>query len=1290
MNARVWRRLGKGLRWFLYALLILILLIPPAVYLLGNWWLNTYATETIQFGQMSVQAFDPHLAWNLTVTADSVIYSSPSLTARGGKIVVDPLVAPSLLALKPVVDLNLDSAWIVLPADTADTTEKPDTTEVALPDSIHFPDFAMPVRAAVSAEYIAMYRDTAFVVAAHDLKATTSAKEAALYVDRVDYRMTDSLFPSIDLFINWSDSLIDASLSVARGPDTVRLEAHHSKNNLLHAWDTLHVSAQSSHAYQSFYPQSLPQLSNVDATFTAHTDGRYRFDGDLAVDVGGIGNRYPLRLTDQALSFTFLLDDTTGFWRLKSSGEKEQISLEASMEVRRIDSLPDLANLVDKVGMTLSGHIRGIPVRLADQWVMLGVTIPRMRASSRRIAGEVVTTDGTRLEAVAAKKPKEWGGSFDVDIAPDERLLRVFVDTNMQFDEAYVSGKFSGTELSASSAFFDVAAYGGVADSLYAVHEFDMQTGYTLKPSRLFHDDMVWTLSGNMDVRGDFPSMVWQATNEKHGTIRFSMPTADSMYAEAQSVNVSRVPYALIPELPIEQPVVSAEFAWHMRNQTGHARIEQATARYNGAGIAAEGLMNWTDSILQLQGLRFRVDDSELEAETSVRLNGKDFYELAALGLEDIESVELRADEYNISQTLNVFMEQSPLQSGFVDGRFAYSDTSGFGGLYRFYDIELIEGGNLPELRALRINGNGDTLLVNASTFSQAEPLFNDSLVVAVTGVLSDTQQVRVLVSAASGRLRAVVNGEIQSLQVFDGSFRVMGTAPLPGDIGALRNIITRGEFNIPFTETVEKMRLFTDTLYMTYAIAGMDTQFISAEPQITDGALRVPDLYVRNQKGQELTGNAVYGLIEGGRTRVRLQGEAFAVRWGEADYVTLDDINLRMMADSVSMVVDADIGRADLSYLAPPLNVDGIIQDIDLEYEQMVGRAKEPEASPPELNFEGTLRDMTIAYRLRSIQALQNIFAGNGDRTRKSSSERDAAIQLNVSLQTEGTKNRIDTDVLRMPFTADVTIQGTYPYALANGRFSALDGEIGAAGQSYDIQNLQVKWLNVPVEQGSVSMESAKMLAEDCEPGTTDSCTVYIRLDGELEEMQFTYETDCGGEFGAGANVSAIIFSVRRGCYSPEFAGGGVQEGYGSQALGLLEPTISQSLTRLTERLTGNWIAGTNITGLGALAADSATEAIAIEIVTKQFWGLRLRAKAGYRPDVRESATPWESKLGLEWQPPLDSIITSKKWEDILEDNILIEASISTEPENAESTLEDEISRRLGIIYRYKFWNLW
>src|SRR5690606_32961838 len=139
----------------------------------------------------------------------------------------------------------------------------------------------------------------------------------------------------------------------------------------------------------------------------------------------------------------------------------------------------------------------------------------------------------------------------------------------------------------------------------------------------------------------------------------------------------------------------------------------------------------------------------------------------------------------------------------------------------------------------------------------------------------------------------------------------------------------------------------------------------------------------------------------------------------------------------------------------------------------------------------------------------------------------------------------------------------------------NALEGNFGLEREAYAIRRLDVKWLNAPVEEGEVHMEARKNLARSCSPqspGASDSCTVITRLDGTIDEPLFSYDSDCGGAFGAGANVAAILYSVQRGCYDASITTGDGR-GYGERALTLLEPTISRKLTQLMGPIWGRWI---------------------------------------------------------------------------------------------------------------------
>ena len=63
------------------------------------------------------------------------------------------------------------------------------------------------------------------------------------------------------------------------------------------------------------------------------------------------------------------------------------------------------------------------------------------------------------------------------------------------------------------------------------------------------------------------------------------------------------------------------------------------------------------------------------------------------------------------------------------------------------------------------------------------------------------------------------------------------------------------------------------------------------------------------------------------------------------------------------------------------------------------------------------------------------------------------------------------------------------------------------------------------------------------------------MNLTGVLSEVKFAYDSDCqGGDGSGGTEMSAMIFSVRRGCYSPSASASASGLTYQEQVLGLLD----------------------------------------------------------------------------------------------------------------------------------------
>src|SRR5690606_37367082 len=123
------------------------------------------------------------------------------------------------------------------------------------------------------------------------------------------------------------------------------------------------------------------------------------------------------------------------------------------------------------------------------------------------------------------------------------------------------------------------------------------------------------------------------------------------------------------------------------------------------------------------------------------------------------------------------------------------------------------------------------------------------------------------------------------------------------------------------------------------------------------------------------------------------------------------------------------------------------------------------------------------------------------------------------------------ETDLLNLNYVGNMRLRGIHPYTLWSGRINGTEGTLGLGSQAYNLRQVEVKWLNVPVEEGRMELEARKRLAAACpradEPPVTDSCDVITRLEGPLDGLEFTYDSDCGGAYGAGADVTALIFSV-------------------------------------------------------------------------------------------------------------------------------------------------------------------
>ncbi|MDB5103260.1 MAG: hypothetical protein JWP91_949 [Fibrobacteres bacterium] len=1323
----------KWIKRIFVALGILVVVLFLAVYFGGRLAAQRYLARDLKVGDGKARLVNPEFRWSLDLNADSVLYDSPTLMAAAGRTRVSANLFKSLLHFGPSVTLDVDTlALRIMPG--------PDTVKPKK-DSIPFPDFKLPGSVTVRAGRI-LVSDTAGLLVQGDgvELETPSERSVRVSIREARARQTGDLRHGLTAAADWNDSAM-ATLRVGwkRAGDTLALDLVLPKSNLLKGTAEMRAHLASSEPYAKALKlaPTLPLAQGLDAEFKGSMPGTLRLEGSLRARVSRLPDSLPIKLNAQRVAIKVGFRDTAGIWSVASRGEGgEDVKLGGNLYVTGRDSLAVPGWLVRHAGLTAKGHMRGFAVTAAGKRGNADLEVADLRASADAIKAEISTGDGSRITADLKKAPEgpgraaaatkrttaastkqkaktkalkagtpvdppdlpDWNGAFSLRLAPGERWLVAFTDTNIVFETATITGRISGGEVRAVAEMTGFKAYGVVADSVRLNNRYG-RAGYVLEPSHLYWRGVDWGLSGTVGLNRPGMPMTLHVASREFGSCDGAMPRLDLIEVHAKDIALDRFPYVKLDSLKANQPRVTGDFRWDITARTGSADL-RVTGKYKAERLQAQAKAEWDPRILVVKESRASLSGNEITASARISLHGGQFFELSKLAKEDFEEVSLGADRFDLAKALAVAMPEPPLKSGTVAGHFSYNAASGFAGTYKFQDIRLGSDDGKIVLKELAIFGKGDSLIIKAVTASPQEPLFNDSATLYLTGVLAKDQGI--LVRARLGqKVFLDFRGNILAFKELKGRLGVRGDAVLPGSSGELRDVQVRADLAMPFKDGMKGLRLEADTLRGNYLVAGLDTQSFSAPVKMQGGKIAVPRFTMRSRAGAEMNGRFEMDPATQ-RMSGSLAGNSFAAQFGAGDRIKLRNVKLDLRGDSTSLEIQASIGSGSAEHIKAPMRAAGDFSRVDLTYRTPLGKNKlgvPGGGRIPFIRVDATLDSSEIRYRLRSMETLQNLFKRSPERR---TVKRSQAMQVQINLETAGTGNSIETDILRVNYVGNFSMAGTYPYALVQGRISSQRGELGAKKQAYAIRRMDVKWLNTPLEAGKVALEAQKRLARNCEAGTLDSCNIITRLTGELSDLQFTYDSDCQGASGAGVEVSALVYSVRRGCYSSGFSAGGSGLGYEEQALALLEPVASQYLSDAAGKLSGHWISSAQVTGFGALASKkksgevgdtttSTQEAISLELLSREFWRTRLRVRSAYAPQNDASSSPWNYRLGLEWRPPLPAFVDDPKWRRRLNNNVNVEAAIFTDPDRTLET-EDESSlrKRLGLNYTYDFWGSW
>lgn len=1293
-----------------------------SAYFGGPWAVEKYLTRDLAVGDARVHFVAPRFRWSLKLSADSVVYSSPTLQAAAGRTVVSASLFRGLLHFQPSVELDIDT--VVLRLSPNPDTAKPE----AMKDSIAFPSFRIPVGVVARVGRLVVL-DSAGQMARMDgieLK-TRGPRGLDLTVGKVVARQTGSLEQSLESRVAWEDSSqVMARLAWACASDRVTMEARLAKSNLFRGAVRLRAKVASSRPYIHAFdlPPSTVRLDGLEVVVDALRGRTFVVDARVSGQVSGFPDSLPLKLGSQKLSIGVGFHDSAGTWSIQSRGDRGEVAdLHGSILLTATDSLGNPGWLARHAGATAEGRLRGFTVVAGGESRKADLDVSAVRVSAAGLRGRISTGDGSRIQAdlrmtetgkqnpstpATSARPKttiagkrnpgilpDWRGTFSARVAPGERWLTAFTDTQVVFKKLHVDGNLAAGEVRAVVVATGFNAYGVIADSLRLVNRYGKR-GYVLEPSHLVGRGVDWELSGRAELSKPDRPLAIRFANSRHGSVDFSMRNPDRMEAHIRDLSVDKLPYKGLDSLPAKQPRLGADFVWDKRRREGSIDL-QLDGRYKDQPLRVRAMAEWDAQNLSVREIRASLSGRDIVAAGKLDLHGGQFYELAKLRIEDVQEIGLEADQFDLAKALALVMEAPPLRSGVATGKLEYRKESGFSGTYRFEDLHRSGQEDKITLKELALVGKGDTLIVAAQTLSEVEPLFRDSIHLAVTGVLTPVQTL-----ALDARLGDDVyvrfRGTVKDFNELQGRLGMHGDLVLPGSSGELRDVKLRADVSFPFKEGLQGLRLEADTLGAVYVVTGIDTQTISAPVKMREGKIVVPRLSIHSKDGAKMEGRFDFDPATR-RMSGSLQGDRLSMQFGAGDKIRLEDIRMDLRSDAKFLELEGTVGSGWAEHIKAPMRAAGQFSRLAVSYKTPLGKDSlgladgEGMAS---LKVGLVLDTSELRYRLRSMETLQNLFKRG---PRNNTAKRNRSMQLRIDVETSGRGNSIETDILRMNYVGNFSMSGVYPYALVQGRVSSQKGELGLKGQAYAIRRMDLKWLNTPLEEGQVDLQAEKRLARNCEAETLDSCNIATNLTGELSDLKFGYESDCQGASGAGVEMAALIYSVRRGCYSSAMAGGGSGLSYQQQAMGLLEPMAGSYLSDALGKLSGHWISSAKVTGLGSLvsskedgdSSSSAQEALALELLSKEFWRLRLRVKSAYAPENTQSSNPWNVRLGLEWRPPVPGFIEDPIWRERLENNVNLEAAVFTDPDRTKTTQTRESLRKwLGLNYTYDFWEIW
>lgn len=975
---------------------------------------------------------------------------------------------------------------------------------------------------------------------------------------------------------------------------------------------------------------------------------------------------------------TVRANGAAGWLALQGRGTRQAVDARGEFRhpERWTAGLPDWHEVTGE----LSGEVRGGDWRIVDWDLPLDFDVLQARLErGGNVSALLRTRDASRVDARwSAARPGRL--ELQADISPSEAWAVAWTNGNIGWRDAHAQGAWEDGKLRVVAHVREPRAYGASGDSLTADNEVT-SSGYFLRRGIVHRDGATYTGSGRVlwkdPAAPEAVTLRFDAANPAHGRAEIVMRVPGSFTVKAESVYVSRTPYDALRIFADIDPRVHGTFTWDPGAGNGNARVATRLWR-SGEPVDAAAELAWRPDSLQVRNLRLEASGGLLEAEGMLPFDGRSLRVTDGIGglSEGTWAVSAHSVRMSAAALVAGIRDTMPWR-GVLSGSVRHAPATGLRGTASWDDIPLPWAGRVA---GLRLTGLGDSILLEARAESGGSGTEPDTAFAMIRNLRGDVPDVRA--EGSSGGFRMELQGILPGWENLRGTVRATGRQALPAPWGALEEIRLEGELVVPLRpEAVRSATFRAANLTLLHRHAN-DSLQVEARPELVGGVLKAS---WEARHGDDMASG---GLEAGFDGRLEIHGSAQRFSW------TLPSSERFDLRDATATFTRDPRGGMDATLVARSGNVLASTAPLRLEtgFEQLDARAHVPPpsaATPPKLALSVRLQDFFLQRRwgMRDATAF---FAGLGrPASRPAQAGPARAWELDVNLEATGARNRIDTDVLRMNFIGDARVTGMHPYLLVNGKLTGMQGEVGQPGQSYTLRDFEVRWDNVAAEDGLLTVEGDTRLRADCRPDTRQTCQVAVRLDGRLEEVGFTYETDCGQITGDPVAPAVIISSVAQGCFAAETQGS--EGSYGAAAFAMLEPALNQRLTREVSRGSAGFIKSTQVSGLSALLGSDSTglESVSLEVESRSVHRVGFKGRAGYHPETK-LANPMEYRLAAEYRPPLERIWSDSTWQARVRGRVTVEAAVETRPEGRDLEEERRVRQRAGLRYRYRFWDLW